>query len=151
MNISAKSVHNILINRHGALHGLVDRCERLQHTSALVRDLLPEPIQRHCRVANLADGIMVIHTDAPIWTTRLRFHRPHLLTQLRRRPELGRLDDIQIRTTPKTIASAVAVAGPARVLPAEAASQLRATASSMPGTALKEALLRLAARADPSR
>lgn len=146
---TARSVHKVLSGR-GPLQTLAEHCARLDRLSALVAEHMPEPLNRHCRVANVADGTLVLYSDGAGWTTRLRFHAPHLLDRLRGHPELGHLREVRVRQAPPEPPPAPETL---RIpyLPACAAAHLRAAAATMPSPALRAALLRLAARgaADP--
>lgn len=143
MKISAKTVHNVL--ERGGLRPLVDHCARLERLSLLVAQRLPEPLDRHCRVANLAGDTLVLYSEGPGWTTRLRFFVPRLLEELRDAPEFRRVREIRIRPAPPKPPERAPARPPA--LPAPVAEHLRIVAPGMPTEALREALLRLAGRA----
>ncbi len=147
MKSPARSVRSLLSGDRGPLQRLVGHGHRLERVSALLPDLLPAPLNRHCRVANISDGILVIHTDAPIWTTRLRFHNPRLLADLRERLGAGALREIRLRTAPEPSAPVRRAELRTAILPDAAAAHLRAAAASIADPALRDALLRLAARA----
>jgi hypothetical protein len=135
----------------GPLGGLIERRARLDRIAALLGSLLPTPLDRHCRVANLAQDVLVLQVDAPVWLTRLRLERPRLIAALRAHPEFAGVQKLQLRTAPE--AATGTRPPPPRtspVLPAAAAAQLRATASALSDPGLREALLRLARRAERS-
>ncbi len=150
--ITAKSVHKILSGDRGALGALRQRQATLERAVARIGALLPAPLDRHCRIAALDDGALVLHVDAPAWLTRLRLERPRLLAALRAQPEFAGLREIRFRIAPESaIPPQPPPAPPARVLPPSAAAQLRATASTLSDPGLREALLRLARRAEQAR
>ncbi len=150
--ISAKSVHRILNSDRGALGVLRERQARQTRAAARLGALLPAPLDRHCRIAALDGGALVLHVDAPAWLTRLRLEQPRLLAALRAQAEFAELREIRLAIAPgAAITPRPPPALPARVLPSAAAAQLRATASSLSDPALREALLRLARRAEPAR
>jgi hypothetical protein len=148
--IIAKSVHSILSGDRGPLWALAEHRARLERAGALVGASLPAPLNRHCRVANLSHGVLLLHVDATAWITRLRFHSPRLLDALRRHPELGIVREIQFRTAPVAERHVSPPDPRRRELPAAAAAHLRAAASTLSEPALRAALLRLAGRADRS-
>ena len=93
---------------------------------------------------------MLLHTDAPVWTSRLRLQVPRLVEQLRRHPELGGLREIRLKTMPTAMASRTTTATPVparkAVMSDAAAAHLRNVAAGMSTPALRDALLRLASR-----
>lgn len=144
----AKSVLHIM-GAGGALCAMATHCARLERLTALVGACLATPLDRHCRVANLEGGILTLHSDGPGWTTRLRFEGPRLLRTLRREPEFSGLSDIRIRqATPPPAPPPPAAPRIARLSP-ETGQHLRMVAAATDIPALREALLRLAARAAP--
>jgi hypothetical protein len=143
-----KSVRTILDGTNGLLKTLVESCARAERVAKLVAGQLPEPLARHCRAANLADGILTLHSDSPVWTTRLRFVGPRLLESLRRHPDLGEAREVRIRSTP--VLPARSAHHPLRPLPRlspAAANHLREAALTISAPALRAALLRLARQA----
>lgn len=133
----------------GALSAMASHCVRLERLNALVGACLATPLDRHCRVANLDGGILTLHSDGPGWTTRLRFEGPRLLRTLRREPEFSGLSDIRIRQTPPPPASPQPRAPHTARLSPTTGRHLQAVAAATDIPALREALLRLAARAAP--
>ncbi len=69
----------------GPLAALLRHCQRLRSLETLVEPLLPPPMAGHVRVANYRQGELVLQTDSPAWTTRLRFETPALERALRSR------------------------------------------------------------------
>ena len=63
-----------------------------------IRRLLPHDLAEHCINAQRRDQVLVVHTDTPVWATRLRYASIQLLSQLRQTyPELRA---IKIRLLP---------------------------------------------------
>lgn len=147
---SAKSVRTILDGKTGLLKTLVESCARVERVARLVADQLPEPLARHCRAVNLANGVLTLHSDSPVWTTRLRFIGPRLLESLRRHPELGEVREVRIRSLPASVLPVVSAHRPlrssSRLSPA-AASHVRDAALAISAPVLRAALLRLARQA----
>jgi len=48
-----------------------------------VRQLLPGELARHCLAAREREQQLVLHTDSPVWATRLRYHAPQLISLLK--------------------------------------------------------------------
>lgn len=129
----------------GSLQELTERARMLGRLTAEVRRLAPE-IGRHCRVANLRAGMLVIQVDSPAWATRLRYQGPALVRQLRRRGH-SEIQEVRIQVAPEAGPQAPAPRRP-RLSPASG-ELLQQTADAVEGDALRAALRRLAGRADP--
>jgi hypothetical protein len=141
----AKTVQSV-IDAGGPLCAIAAHCARLERLNSLVGACLPPPLQQHCRVANLERGVLTLHSDGPGWTTRLRFELPRLLRSLRQEPEFSRLEDIRLKQAPAIMAPPQPLRQAVR-LSTTAGDHLRAVAATTQIPALREALLRLAARA----
>jgi len=58
-----------------------------------IRQLLPEPLRNHCLHARLIGTRIVLHTTTSVWSSRLRFHAPQILEELKTQaPNLEKLD-----------------------------------------------------------
>lgn len=60
-----------------------------------VKKLLPEDLAGHCVAARIRDQQLVLHTDSPVWATRLRYAAPQLLSLLQ--PSHSPLRGVKIR------------------------------------------------------
>ena len=113
----------------------------------LVQNLLPEPLNTHCRVLAVRDETLILATNSPVWAARLRFHAPLLVKQLSDRGTV-KLRTVRVRVRPPEKALAPPpVRRQAALRPGKsgvAALQQAAQTISDPG--LKTALLRLANR-----
>lgn len=58
------------------------RAQELGRLTSLLRSELPPEIDGHYHVANIRDRTLVMMTDSPVWTTRLRQLGPRILTIL---------------------------------------------------------------------
>lgn len=132
---------------HGEyLNGLLDQVQRLRRLTGVLRGLLPEPLAAHCLVANLNGDTLVIGCDSSAWATKLRYHLPTLLAQLRQHPEAAALSEIRLRLQP--FRDPAPRAAPRRAkLSSHSAELLSASAEATADPALKAALLRLSRRA----
>jgi hypothetical protein len=95
-----KSLKNWLQQRSNHLSGLLDRAHLLRRVTGILRHALPEPLSAHCLAANIDGDTLVVGCDSPIWATKLRYHIPHLLGDLRAQPGLGSFSQIRIRVQP---------------------------------------------------
>ena len=62
---------------------------------AKVRRLLPDDLATHCAAAQLHGPQLVLHTDSPVWATRLRYLAPQVLSLLR--SDFPSLSEVKIR------------------------------------------------------
>jgi hypothetical protein len=120
------------------------RLREIQRLQDLVLPALPDTLREHCRVANLESGTLVLATESSVWSTRLRFFTPRLLSELRAAGLPG-LRSIRIRVLPPQ--RSLSTATHRRTLSEPAAATLRGCAQGIRDPGLKAALLRLAQRA----
>ncbi len=106
---------------------------------------LPSAISEHCTVANLRNTELVIGTDSPVWTARLRYYTPQILKHFATHPTVT-VHRVKIRALP--------IAGPTAPRPhyqmrisCENGKILEQTARAVNDSRLQKALLKLAARA----
>ena len=117
----------------------------LAKLDALVQDLLPLPLDEHCRVMSLRGDTLVMAVDSPVWAARLRFHAPKLVKQLAG-IQTAKLRTVQVRVRPVDPPPAARQMPRAPGLSAGNALALEQTAQGVSDAGLKAALLRLAAR-----
>ena len=126
---------------------LVARARALMALQERVHNLLPEPLNTHCRVLAVRNETLILATNSPVWAARLRFHAPLLVKQLSDRGTV-KLRTVRVRVRPPEKALAPPpVRRQAALRPGKsgvAALQQAAQTISDPG--LKTALLRLANR-----
>jgi hypothetical protein len=60
-----------------------------------VRRLLPGDLADHCVAAQKRDQQLILHTDSPVWATRLRYSSPQLLGLLQ--PSHSSLREVKIK------------------------------------------------------
>ena len=75
---------------------LLSRARALGELNAVLQDLLPTPLNEHCRIVNLRDGVLYLSADSPVWAARLRFHGAQLVKQLAR-DHTVRLRTVRVR------------------------------------------------------
>jgi hypothetical protein len=127
----------------GSLSDLGNRAGELSRLDRLLSGLLPEPLARHVRACAVRNGTLVLQTDSPVWSTRLRMTQRQLLAAMRTEaaPDISRL---QILVSPPVFQ--VERSKPARRLSAAAANLLAHCARSETDPALRAALTRLSSR-----
>jgi hypothetical protein len=91
---SPRSVRHLLQDKPG-----LQRLEREIHAQesllADVRRCLPADLSAHCLNARLRVDTLVLHTDSPVWATRLRYLAPQLASVLA--VEYPALREVKIR------------------------------------------------------
>ena len=124
---------------------LVSQARTLMTLEALLQELLPEPLNVHCRLLAIREETLMLAADSPVWAARLRFHAPQLVKQLCH-TQTVKLRTVQVRVRP-----------PERNVPTEhrkttmqcskeSKAALQQVAQSISDPGLKTALLRLANR-----
>lgn len=100
---------------------------------------------RMCTVANLRDGVVIVHAANNATAAKMRLILPRLLAafQANRTDVNGVRIELQFPRTPTNGAGRA----PLRVLSGAAGEQLDACAAQLPDSPLKQALRKLAARA----
>ena len=112
---------------------------------AIVRRHLPGDLARHCVAARCDGERLVLHTDSPVWASRLRFLSAELRSLLK--TDIATLREVKVRLSPaRTVAPRPR--RPAR-RSARGAEIVGESAEHTPSAALGEALARLARRLKP--
>jgi len=130
------------------LQQLMQRSKSLQLINRKAQNLLPQLLSQHCYVADLrnADNTVVIHVDASIWATQLRFFVPDFIGLWQQDSFLQRLPIDRVETKvrpflPKIITSSTSDYPKMSMQTAEI---LRQTAHILEQPHLKASLLKLA-------
>ena len=127
-------------------HSLIKRARELEWLTSLIRSELPPECDGHYHVANIRNRTLVIITDSPVWTTRLRQLGPRILNVLQNN---GRKNLLHIQVFSRPAQSSVTRApettkpGP-RQLSLQSSQLLNQTASFIEDEGLRDALLKLA-------
>lgn len=125
---------------------LKKRALELQRLTNLLRCELPPETDGHYYVANIKDRTLVIMTDSPVWTTRIRQLGPRVLTIVQKS---GRKNLLHIRVFCRPAQSAPVepekpVTPPPRQISQQSRQLLRQTASFIQDDGLRDALQNLA-------
>ena len=81
-----------LLQSDTTLSHLGQMLNQQQRLLTQIRSILPHPLDAHCLHARISTDQLILHTDSPVWTSRLRFHAPQLLKQLQQQaPKLRRV------------------------------------------------------------
>jgi len=129
----------------GRLADLLARSRELRKMDTLLTELLPAPLNAHCRLLSIRNTILVLAAESPVWAARLRFHAPQLGRQLAEHLSAKRCT-IHVRVRPPETAlppqSHKPVTRPGR----QGVAALQQAAQTVSDPELKTALLRLANR-----
>jgi len=129
----------------GRLADLLARSGDLRKMDILLAELLPAPLNAHCRILSIRNTTLVLAADSPVWAARLRFHAPQLVKQLAQRLSTKR-HTIQVRVRPPETARPPRPHKPVMRPGIQGVAALQQAAQSVSDPELKTALLRLANR-----
>jgi len=125
---------------------LIRRTRELERLTSLIRSELPPECDGHYHVANIRDRTLVIITDSPVWTTRLRQLGPRILSILQNSGSKNLLH-IQVSSRPVqprvTRTAETTKARPRHISP-QSSQLLYQAASFIEDEGLRDALLKLA-------
>jgi hypothetical protein len=141
---SPRSVRHLLQDKPG-----LQRLEREIHAQesllADVRRCLPADLASHCLNARLRVDTLVLHTDSPVWATRLRYLAPQLASVLA--AEYPAVREVKIRLLVPTADHAAPKIGANRS--DRAAKIIHSSADHANSEALRAALHRLGKAVKP--
>jgi len=141
---SPKTLHSLLSHSDGTLAHLCVQAGELSRINRLLTTVLPQAMAPHVRACAIHAGTLVLQTDSPVWSTRLRLEQQRLLAEIRAVDGLAAINMLRITVTvPETPQEQQAQK---LRLSATAAATLAQCAESQTDSALRAALLRLSRR-----
>jgi len=129
----------------GRLADLLARSCELRKMNTLLVELLPAPLNAHCRILSVRNTILVLAAESPVWAARLRFHAPQLTKQLAQNLSAKRYK-IQVRVRPPETALPLQSHNPVIRPGRQGTAALQQAAQTVSDPELKTALQRLANR-----
>ena len=141
-----RSTRKLLGQSSSRLKTIVSHSHQLQALTDVVHRHLDPQLVPHCEVANFRRDTLVLLAESPVWATRLRYHAPALVQQLRSERAFNGLTTVRVRVAPRAGARNTPITL-RPVMSAETAALIRESASSITDPALKSSLLRLSRRA----
>jgi len=93
-------VFSSLINKDSDLKRLYQHTKLLLKLNKCLYNILDEPLNQHCRIANFDNTILTILADSPVWSARLRFNTSNILIRMRTDFGLDTLKTIRIKIRP---------------------------------------------------
>ncbi len=147
MNFSGP-LYKYLRGKKGEVAQLVTQGRELQRLTRLLQKALDPSLAPHCRVGSFAPPQLTIVVDSPAWASRLRFQGKTLLRQLiQKYKEFNGISRIEVKIYPVRLPRRESLPLRRRISPA-AAEGITQMAHSINDPGLKQALLRLASRAN---
>jgi hypothetical protein len=132
---------------------LIERASALRRLTSLLRSELPPESDGHYHVANIRDRTIVIMTDSPVWTTRLRQMGPRILSALHSYGEKQLLHVRVFSRPPHSVdrAPAQPAKQPPKVISAQSSRLIHQAACCIDDDRLRQALLKLAMHTSKKR
>jgi hypothetical protein len=124
---------------------LLSRARALRELDALVHELIPSPLNRHCRVLSVRNDALIVAADSPVWAARLRYQTSQLVKQLTTDSSV-KLRTVQVRVRACECPRGSGIAQVQPPLSKRNSIVLKQAARSVTDAGLKAALLRLANR-----
>lgn len=128
---------------------LLQQARALRGLESQLGDLIPSPLDEHCRLLSFRGNTLVLAADSPVWAARLRFHAPLLLKQLSVNQTVN-LRTVQVRVRPPDMPPGTGRSSARPHLSGQNAVILNQAARGVTDPGLKAALERLARRRKPS-
>ena len=127
---------------------LISKSHQLERFTSILNGVLPPETSGHYHVAGIDNSTLVIITDSPVWTTRLRQLGPMIIEALSDRIE-NKLQHIRIVSRHGSIKAPYHANNTInRVLSEKSGQQVAQAAEYIKHEGLKEALLKFSKRAE---
>jgi hypothetical protein len=128
---------------------LLARARAFRELEILIGELIPPPLNTHCRFLSCHDRTLFMAADSPVWAARLRFHGPQLVKQLSKHQTVN-LRTVRVRVRAPAKPSATAGKPSGYKLSGHTRKLINQTADTVSDTGLKSALQRISQKAhDP--
>ncbi len=141
---SQQAITHVLQQDSKLLNTLLAKIQQLNSLQQLLSDALDVKLAKHCQVANLENGSLIVLTDSAIWATQLRFQTGDLLAKLRQHPLLYHLKNISCITRPARVMPIQPVAIPMRLLSLHTSELIKNAANTIQHSKLKKAMNKIA-------
>jgi len=143
-----KKINKLLQRKNSKIGSLITQAQKIDFLNNKLLDLLPSPLPHHCHLAKIDNQTLVIIVDSPIWATRLRYSIPDLLAKLKHQSQyFFPVRDIKVKVEPIWhIKTPINTLKP-KPISKKTAQCLTDTANTIENNAIKNALLKMAAKA----
>jgi len=143
-----KQINKLLQRKNSQIAGLVTQARKLDFLNNKLLDLLPLPLPHHCHLAKIDQQTLVIVVDSPTWSARLRYSIPDLLAKLKHQSQYFiPIRKIEIKVNPKWQTQTQSQILKPKPISKRTAQCLKDTANSIENNTIKNALLKMAAKA----
>jgi hypothetical protein len=133
---------------------LLDRCAQLRHLQTALEQQLPADLCPHVTLANIADGVVLLHADSSAWAARTRFMTARLLKFFQDSCGTAAVQALRIKVSlPAHRQAATGPTASGLCMADQEARHMQALALTLDDPALSAALIKLAQRggAEPER
>ena len=138
-----------IVTKFDRLKQLSAQARRLSQLNLTVMACLPSRLSNHTRLAAVHDGYLVLQVDNAAWAAEVRYKTPELLAALSGLPEFASIRSIRVKKAPAVKLETRRPEGP-RMSP-ESADSITAQAEHMADDDIRDALLKLASRGNPTK
>jgi hypothetical protein len=95
-----EAIDSLFENPVGDLKLIVQTLQKLKRLNEALHSLLPKEMAKHCQVASLTQGRLLISFDHAMWAGKFHFEKMEYLSKLRQLPEFSGLSQIEHRVNP---------------------------------------------------
>ncbi len=96
----AFSSGTILNRSEGELAPIIKTIHRLQRLNDLLEKILPAELRKHCQIANLDQGKLLLSFDSSVWASKFHFEKNEYVSAFRGVPEFAGIIQINHRVDP---------------------------------------------------
>jgi hypothetical protein len=147
-----RSKNPLRINRllgNSEVSRLMSHARALGKLDARLHELVPAPLNDHCRILSVRGDTLVLAADSPVWAARLRFQAAQLIKQLSEFKTV-KLRTVRVRIRPPENCRTMRIPRRQSTLSGETSRILGQAARDLSDPGLRAALLRLASRRNPA-
>jgi hypothetical protein len=159
--LNLQPVANILKNKNLFTNSVTEHVLMLQQLTKILQSILPEPLAKHCQVANIHSDLIVLTASSPAWSSRLRFHTPVILKTLQQVYNISvhntriLVSHVEPDSPGETFSTAkntrdtqAQTSAPQTLLSQMSAKLVRETAQNIKSADLRDSLMRLSAHSE---
>ena len=143
-----KQINKLLQRKNSQVASLITHARQLEFLNNKLLDLLPSPLPHHCQLAKIDQQTLIIVVDSPSWSARLRYSIPELLAKLKHQSHhFISIRKIEIKVIPKWTTQPRNNTLKPKPISKNTAQCLKDTAVTIENNAIRNALLKMAAKA----
>lgn len=77
-------ITHILTYSNTILNNIYEKTKLINKFSNLLYYILPDPLNKNCKIVNIRKQIIVIEIESAIWSINLRFKTPEIITAIQK-------------------------------------------------------------------